>query len=230
MEILASALFTVSSSFVAVPNRPRRDEFLSCSFIFLPCLCLLFLNPAFVSVSVLQTIVELAETGSLDLSIFCSTCLVKSVSLLPRKLMMHTENNVNNKTFYWKHSLSVFLNRYGSPSGPNTAPFATAASPSSTTTVPGWGTVSVRQQRRRFTRMSATAATHALPNKQLLIVILPRLKVVAFYCDSLAPDSALRSSRCPHQRLCSNFNLAPVHSGDTCWVEGIKYHDPTQNK
>lgn len=40
------------------------------SFFFFFLILLLFL------VSFLQTIVELAETGSLDLSIFCSTCLV----------------------------------------------------------------------------------------------------------------------------------------------------------
>lgn len=46
-----------------------------CRLFFFFLILLLFL------VSFLQTIVELAETGSLDLSIFCSTCLVNSLTL-----------------------------------------------------------------------------------------------------------------------------------------------------
>lgn len=52
-----------------------------------------------------------------------------------------------------KSILSHFLFRYGSLSDPNTAPCATAASPSSTTTAPGWATAWVRRPRSHFTRL-----------------------------------------------------------------------------
>lgn len=85
---------------------------------------------------------ELAETGSLDLSIFCSTCLV-SRDHSPPPLFKHKYDSI----------LSHFLFRYGSLSDPNTAPCATAASPSSTTTAPGWATAWVRRPRSHFTRL-----------------------------------------------------------------------------
>lgn len=55
------AFYIVCRSFVTLPNKSQgiRLVFLKSSFYIL-----------------FQTIVELAETGSLDLSIFCSTCLV----------------------------------------------------------------------------------------------------------------------------------------------------------
>lgn len=72
------------------------------------------------------------------------------------------------------------LYRYGSPSGPNTAPSATAASPSSTTTVPGWGTAWVRHQYHTFTRMSATTETHALPNNTAARHFPPQIESCGF--------------------------------------------------
>lgn len=55
------AFYIVCRSFVTLPNKPQGIHLVFPKSSF----CILF-----------QTIVELAETGSLDLSIFCSTCLV----------------------------------------------------------------------------------------------------------------------------------------------------------
>uniref|UniRef100_A0A674MKP0 Palmitoyltransferase n=1 Tax=Takifugu rubripes TaxID=31033 RepID=A0A674MKP0_TAKRU len=59
---IPTAFYIVCRSFVTLPNKPQgiRLVYPKSSF------CILF-----------QTIVELAETGSLDLSIFCSTCLIR---------------------------------------------------------------------------------------------------------------------------------------------------------
>lgn len=112
------AFYIVCRSFVPLPNKPQGIRLVFPKFSF----CILF-----------QTIVELAETGSLDLSIFCSTCLVNYTDTDTRILA-----TVRQRFFAFYDP-----RRYGNPSGPNTALFATAASPSLTTTVPGWATALV---------------------------------------------------------------------------------------
>lgn len=136
----------------------------------------LFLNPAFVSCFLPPDNCGAGRDRQPGSEHILQYLLGKFRLLSYMRCTIHTEDKSNHKTTF-PCLYDCFLYRYGSPSGPNTVPCATAALPSLTTTVPGWGTVSVCHQHSRFMR---TSTTHTLPNYRLHGIFICLLRAVAF--------------------------------------------------
>lgn len=108
-----------------------------------------------------------------------------SQHILQHLLGMSLHHTTLVKERHYKLKSDSFLSpRYGSPSGPSTAPCATAASPSSTTTARGWATALVRPEK-----------IEAPPTGAVELALPSHLRQLKHLCDTPVIDSHVLSYR-----------------------------------